>query len=156
MPTLDYADTTQAAVARFIDFYQHLKPDTLGWIEAVYCPTAHFRDPFNDVHGTAAIRRVFEDMFTMVQDDARFVIVEHVAQGQQAFFTWQFHFRLRRWQRSKHFCIEGSSHVRFDEQCCVVYHRDYWDKAQELYEHFPVLGALMRGLRKAGALSNTE
>jgi steroid delta-isomerase len=30
----------------------------------------------------------------------------------------------------------------------VVYHRDYWDAAGELYERIPLLGALMRGVRR--------
>ena len=30
----------------------------------------------------------------------------------------------------------------------VVAHRDYWDAAEELYEKLPVLGALMRLLKR--------
>jgi steroid Delta-isomerase len=30
----------------------------------------------------------------------------------------------------------------------VVFHRDYWDAAEELYEKLPVIGALMRWLKK--------
>ncbi|MGA0584669.1 MAG: nuclear transport factor 2 family protein, partial [Castellaniella sp.] len=30
----------------------------------------------------------------------------------------------------------------------VSFHRDYWDAAEELYEKLPVLGRLMRWLRK--------
>jgi len=29
-----------------------------------------------------------------------------------------------------------------------VFHRDYWDAAEELYEKLPVIGALMRWLKK--------
>jgi hypothetical protein len=30
----------------------------------------------------------------------------------------------------------------------IAIHRDYWDAAQELYEKIPVLGAVLRGLRR--------
>ena len=30
----------------------------------------------------------------------------------------------------------------------VVYHRDYWDTAEELYAKLPLLGGLMRFLRR--------
>lgn len=38
----------------------------------------------------------------------------------------------------------GASLVRFAADGRVVYHRDYWDAAEELYEKLPVLGRLMR------------
>jgi hypothetical protein len=33
----------------------------------------------------------------------------------------------------------------------VAYHRDYWDAAEELYEKLPVLGGLMRFLKRRAA-----
>jgi hypothetical protein len=30
----------------------------------------------------------------------------------------------------------------------ITLHRDYWDAAEELYEKLPVLGGLMRWLKK--------
>jgi hypothetical protein len=38
--------------------------------------------------------------------------------------------------------------MTFNEQSLIVEHRDYWDAAEELYEKIPVLGALMRWLKK--------
>jgi hypothetical protein len=36
----------------------------------------------------------------------------------------------------------------FDAQGLVTLHRDYWDAAEELYEKLPVVGALMRWLKR--------
>jgi hypothetical protein len=38
-----------------------------------------------------------------------------------------------------------------DPQGLIVLHRDYWDAAEELYEKLPVVGALMRWLRRRAA-----
>ena len=38
--------------------------------------------------------------------------------------------------------------VVLDAQGQVTLHRDYWDAAEELYEKLPVVGALMRWLKK--------
>jgi hypothetical protein len=38
--------------------------------------------------------------------------------------------------------------VVFNEEGRVTMHRDYWDAAEELYEKLPVVGALMRWLKK--------
>jgi len=44
--------------------------------------------------------------------------------------------------------VRGASHLVLDEQGLVTLHRDYWDVAEELYEKLPVVGALMRWLKK--------
>ena len=42
----------------------------------------------------------------------------------------------------------GASHLVFDAQGLVVLHRDYWDAAEELYEKLPLVGSLMRWLKR--------
>jgi steroid delta-isomerase len=42
--------------------------------------------------------------------------------------------------------IRGASHLRFDADGKVVWHRDYWDAAEELYAKLPGIGWLMRTL----------
>jgi len=46
--------------------------------------------------------------------------------------------------------VRGASHLRFDAAGKVVLHRDYWDAAEELYAKLPVLGGLMRYLKRMG------
>ncbi len=47
--------------------------------------------------------------------------------------------------------IRGASHLRFAGDGRIAMHRDYWDAAEELYEKLPLLGALMRWLKRACA-----
>jgi hypothetical protein len=44
--------------------------------------------------------------------------------------------------------IEGVSEVRFDAAELVVEHVDYWDPAAAVYERLPLLGGVLRGLRR--------
>ena len=64
-----------------------------------------------------------------------------------AFLTWDFLFRMKRFSTEEQ-CIRGATHIRFANDGRVEFHRDYWDAAEELYEKLPVLGALMRGLKR--------
>ncbi|MFU2486082.1 nuclear transport factor 2 family protein [Thauera sp. WH-1] len=128
------------AVARF---YETLAPHTLAGLDALYAADARFKDPFNEVVGTAAIRRIFAHMFDTV-DAPRFVVTERIAQGAQAMLGWDFHFVLR----GRPVVVHGVTHLRFDAGGRVVLHRDYWDAAEELYEKLPLLGTLMRALRR--------
>jgi hypothetical protein len=48
--------------------------------------------------------------------------------------------------------VRGATHQRFGADGLIVEHRDYWDVAEELYEKLPLLGTLMRWLkRRAGS-----
>jgi len=141
------AGQTAGALERLVAFYEHLSIESLAQLGAVYAPDAHFKDPFNEVVGHAAILAIFEHMFVQV-DAPRFVVLESLEQGAQAFLTWEFRFRMKRLVLGEQ-CIRGATHVRFDTQGRVVLHRDYWDAAEELYEKLPLLGGFMRMLRRA-------
>ena len=132
---------------RLVAFFEALTLDNAKLVDTIYSEDAFFKDPFNEVTGTAEIRRLFEHMFRQV-DGPRFVVTTHVLQGDQAFLTWDFLFRMKRFSNAEQ-CIRGATHLRFnvDGKCCL--HRDYWDAAEELYEKLPVLGGLMRLLKKA-------
>ncbi|MDP3310767.1 MAG: nuclear transport factor 2 family protein, partial [Polaromonas sp.] len=44
--------------------------------------------------------------------------------------------------------VRGTSHLKLTGAGLVSYHRDYWDAAEELYEKLPLLGSLMRWLKR--------
>ena len=143
---------TGAAVERLVQLYEQLAPDHLQRLDSYYASDAHFKDPFNEVRGVTAIAGIFAHMFDTLQEP-RFVVTERLVQERQAFLAWEFRFRLQRWRPGSEQCIRGASLLHFDAQGLVCQHRDYWDAAEELYEKLPLLGILMRWLRKAGSAS---
>ncbi len=133
-------------VTRVKRWFETLTPDSVARIGEVYADDAWFKDPFNEVRGTAAIARIFARMFEQV-DAPRFVVRDAVAADTQAFLTWDFVFRMRRRPRAE-LTIRGATHLRFAPDGRIVYHRDYWDAAEELYEKLPALGPLLRVLKR--------
>jgi steroid Delta-isomerase len=134
-------------VQAVVDFYQTLSPASLAQIEQLYAPQARFKDPFNEVQGTAAVRAIFEHMFRQLHEP-RFVVTACVAQGAEAFLTWRFEFRFRSHAAQQMQVILGATHLQFDTDGRVLLHRDYWDAAEELYEKLPWVGSLMRWLKR--------
>jgi hypothetical protein len=130
-----------------IAWFEHLTPSTLEQIGDYYAPAARFKDPFNDLAGIANVRRVYAHMFDSLEAP-RFVVENRIEQGAQAFLVWRFEFGLR----GRAMCIRGGSHMVLDEQGRIALHRDYWDAAEELYEHLPVLGGVLRLLKRRLAI----
>lgn len=135
----------QAIVQRF----QTLSEADVARLVELYTADAFFKDPFNEVRGTAAIARIFAHMFVALEAP-RFVVHQAIVQGDQVFLTWDFLFRMRRFRRDDQ-CIRGGSHLVLTADGRIASHRDYWDAAEELYEKLPVLGGLMRWLKRRAA-----
>ncbi|NBT53993.1 MAG: nuclear transport factor 2 family protein [Betaproteobacteria bacterium] len=134
-------------VARVVTFFETLTPDSVAGIGQIYDGQARFKDPFNDVTGVPAIKRIFDPMFASLHEP-RFVVTQQVVQGDQCFLTWEFHFRFRTYRPAQHQIILGASHLVFASTGLVTLHRDYWDAAEELYEKLPLLGSAMRWLKR--------
>jgi steroid Delta-isomerase len=133
-------------VARIVALFESLAPADLARLGEFYGAQAVFKDPFNEVRGVPAIQQVFTHMFTSL-DAPRFVVRDIVVQGEQCFLSWDFLFRFKRFSAEPQ-TVRGGSHLKFDAHGLVVLHRDYWDAAEELYEKLPVVGALMRWLKR--------
>jgi steroid delta-isomerase len=131
----------------FRKYWETLDEKTVSEIGKYYTDDAFFQDPFNAVTGIGKIRHIFEHMFEVLLEP-RFKILDAVVQGDEAFFTWDFTFKMKSYKPHLDQTIHGSSFVRFAPDGRVRYHRDYWDAAGELYARLPVIGALMRWLAR--------
>ena len=135
------------AVANLVAYFENLSPESMAQLGQHYTAQARFKDPFNDVSGLSEIARIFEHMFVALIRP-RFVVTQQVSQGAQCFLTWEFRFQFRNYRVGQEQVILGASHLVFDAQGLVTLHRDYWDAAEELYEKLPLVGSLMRWLKR--------
>ena len=142
-PHMDNRQATQ----NLATFYETLTPQSVSQLRTIYAPEASFKDPFNEVQGLPAIEGIFRHMYVALEKP-HFVVTHQVVDGQQAFLTWEFRFHFKRFDTQTLQAVRGASHVVFNGQGLVTMHRDYWDAAEELYEKLPVVGGLMRWLKK--------
>ncbi len=136
----------EESLQQLIRFFEKIDTGSVGQLAQVYSEDVFFKDPFNEVRGLPDVVQIFSHMFEQV-DSPRFVVTNHVLQGDQAFLTWDFLFRMKRFSTAEQ-CIRGATHLRFGPDGKANFHRDYWDAAEELYEKLPLLGSLMRGLKR--------
>lgn len=123
--------------------FERLTPETLDDLLALAHPEIRFADPFHDIVGREALRDLFEAMFASLKQP-RFTVLDRAGDRRRQFLMWRFEAKHPRLGR---IAFEGTSRVRFDADGRVREHLDYWDAAA-VYEQVPVLGWLLRGLRR--------
>jgi hypothetical protein len=142
-----------AALAHLATWFESLTPQTLATIGEVYAVDAHFQDPFNDVVGIDQITAIYAHMFANLTHP-RFEITDTIEQvsptAHRAFVAWQFKFEWR----GQLFDIPGGTRFSLNQAGLVIDHIDYWDVAAGLYERLPLIGAVLRTLRRRMAATS--
>jgi len=128
---------------RYRQYLESLSPASLAEIGDFVTPDVHFKDPFNDVRGAEAMRRVFEHMFEDVSD-IRFTVRRTAVDGDVCLMHWRFEGRLR----GTPWVFDGTSVVKFAADGRVSEHIDHWDAAADFYERLPVIGWLLAWIRR--------
>lgn len=146
MPASAPAHHPDPRVARVVRLFESLQRADIARLGDHYSDDATFKDPFNDVRGLPAVQRVFDHMFVQVHEP-RFVVTAAVVEGNDCFLVWGFLFHFKGRSQAEQ-TVHGSTHLRFAADGRIAMHRDYWDAAEELYEKLPLLGALMRWLKR--------
>lgn len=136
-----------AQIARMVQLFETITPQNISRLGEFYDPQARFKDPFNEVVGIPAIGHIFAHMFVQLTQP-RFVVTHQVLQGNQCFLTWEFKFGFKGFKTGQTQTILGATHLMLNEAGLITLHRDYWDAAEELYEKLPVVGGLMRWLKR--------
>lgn len=126
-----------------VRWFETLTPESVRRAGEVYAPDAHFMDPFNEVRGVEPIARVYAHMFEQVEAP-RFAVTDRFLGDGGAVLLWNFAFGPSRARRH----LRGASHLVFAADGRIARHRDYWDAAGELYEKVPVLGGLLRLVKR--------
>lgn len=143
------SDNERAALAAFAAFFSSFaaeRVDTL--LAATYADNVYFNDTLKSLRGIEALRHYLKDSAGAV-DECRVGILETTRTAHDEHLVrWTMMIRFKRFKRGIDTHSIGVSHLRFNAQGRVVYHQDYWNAADGLYQHVPVLGGAIRALQR--------
>ena len=130
-------------IARYIALWQSLADADLADLGDLVTPDVRFQDPFHDLTGIPAFRRLLERTRTRLEA-VRFDVTDQ-AEGTQAWYLrWRFTARIR----GQAFEIVGMSEIHLAADGRVTHHIDHWDASRQVYQGIPVLGWLIRLARR--------
>ncbi|MEQ9519036.1 MAG: nuclear transport factor 2 family protein [Parvibaculum sp.] len=122
---------------------ENLSRDTLTDLPRYVAENVVFRDPFNHVIGVDKMQAMFAHMYDTL-GDVRFEVLHQAMTGSTGLLHWRYIATLR----GKPWSFEGMSKVIFNADGLVISHEDHWDAARHFYEHFPIIGWMLKAIRR--------
>ena len=131
-------------VQLFKDSFLELRPETDLPYEKLYEPDVVFQDPLRRTEGLVALRNHFQKLNRNLKV-ARFQFGPTFVQGTEAALAWTMTLELRRGPR-RPIVVPGITHLRFADR--ITYQQDHFDAGALIYEHIPLLGSVIRWLKR--------
>ncbi|MEA9990312.1 nuclear transport factor 2 family protein [Pseudomonas sp. RTS1] len=131
---------------QFAHTFATLDKHNLHLLGRLYSEDVAFADPLHEVQGLPALQRYFADLYSNVSElNFDFHGFDTVAEG-EGYLRWAMRFRHPRLAGGQVIEVPGCSHLMWHDK--VYRHRDYFDAGALLYEHVPLLGRVIRWLKR--------
>ncbi|CAM4028123.1 nuclear transport factor 2 family protein [Vibrio neonatus] len=128
------------------DVYQKLTKETLSDLTQIYHQDVIFEDAVHKLNGWEALSLYFENLYQNVID-CRFEIESKHQTGEAGFIIWTMRLRHPKLKGGSEVAVKGISHLQFSDGK-IIHHRDYFDMGEMLYENLPILGSVVKAIKK--------
>lgn len=128
-------------------FFNKMTKDNVAEVCAeFYAEDVKFVDPLGSVQGRQELVAYYQHMYENVisihfEDQGVF------EKGDESVFIWNMRLKHSAIDADEPIEVSGTSVMRFKDGK-VIYHRDYFDVGAMLYEHIPVIGSLIKWIKK--------
>lgn len=127
-------------------FFESLnQKKSLESFKQIYTEDVYFKDPFNETKGIDEVYKIFQEMYEKL-DYPRFEVIESIRNKTVCYLRWHFIFCFKNEQDEQSF--EGITRLETDSEGKIISHIDYWDAAEHIYEKLPLLGSLLRFIKR--------
>jgi limonene-1,2-epoxide hydrolase len=141
-------ENTMTRKERIKEAFNNLRADNLHILDSFYHPKLKFIDPLGEISGLKDMKTYYAKMYQNVTD-IRFDFSSLSEEGEDIFATWNMVLKAKSLNGGKEVRVPGVSHLKFDtESNLVIYHRDYFDMGAFIYEYVPVLGSIIRMIKR--------
>ena len=142
---MDYA-RLDAPLRRFCEFYRDFSPAWLDRLGELYDPQFDFRDPFGEIRADLpALRAHFEKALTKLAEN-QFLVHDATVGQDGSYVRWTWVWRWKAGSPQKR--VPGVTWLKLGPGGRVVFHQDLFDAADGFYDVVPVLGGVLRAVRK--------
>ncbi len=138
----------EGVVQKFANFFRDLTEDSVrSKIEETYHPEIVFDDTLHQLTGRDALKDyMVRTAKGVVGCRVKILDASPGARG-AVYVRWEMVMQLKRVAKGETLKSRGMSHLEAADDGRIIFHRDYWDSTAGLFEHFPVIGRVLRWIK---------
>jgi ketosteroid isomerase-like protein len=141
--------SNNALISDFLKLYNQLDKSNLELLGEVYGENIVFEDPLHRIEGLPALTDYFANMYENL-NQGQFDIHTSFEQDNKASVYWVMTFSHKKIKQGQPLKVNGNTYLEF-ENGKVVYHRDYFDAGEMIYQHLPVFGTVINLIKRRTA-----
>lgn len=132
---------------KFQYVFEKLTKDNMHLVLEFYDKDVDFQDPVGKIKGAENMKKYYANMYKNVKT-IRFDFSNFIEQGDLIVGVWKMTLVTPKLKGGEPIVVDGTSVIRFANGK-AVYHRDYFDMGEFVYENIPVIGFVVKKI-KAG------
>lgn len=132
---------------RFSTMYADICQITLDDLANIYASNVTFVDPITTHHGLDDVQKYFANLLEQAES-CQFdisMIAPVSSNSVTHIVNWTMNLKLK--QSDKLITVDGNTQLTVKDDI-IVYHKDYYDLGEMVYEHIPLLGFFVKKIKK--------
>lgn len=135
-------------VDHFVNAYGDFGSNTLrDRLRDLYAADVYFNDTLRSLEEREALVSYLGHTAGRLES-MELTVLDRQHHGPDAYLRWTMRTRFSAGWRDVDVTTLGMTHLRFNEQGQVILHQDFWDSRQGVFEHLPILGGIINGIRE--------
>lgn len=129
------------------EFFNHLNKETMDLVDDFYDQDVVFKDPLVLFSNRQPLKEYYRGLYQNVSL-IRFTFENEVLSGPQCTFSWTMEMTCGL-NNGEPMSVNGISTIRFGgKEGKAVYHRDYYDMGEFVYERIPIVKSVIKLIKK--------
>ncbi|MFT7088340.1 MAG: limonene-1,2-epoxide hydrolase [Glaciecola sp.] len=137
-------------LAKFSSFYTDLASMKIDDLSLIYSLDVLFIDPISQHRGLAAIEIYFAKLLENIKDCHFVIHSQQTCDNGQCIVNWTMKFKTAKMKQGKPITVDGITMLKLENDK-ITFQRDYYDLGQMVYENIPLLGIIIKKIRRSMA-----
>jgi len=131
------------AVLKFKTYFNQMKLSDDNALNEIYSDNVTFIDPIHRINGIKNLKSYFEKLNNNLVEGS-FQFTDESVIDNTVYLQWEMNLQLKRPKKTVK--ASGISVLTVEQK--IIRHRDFFDAGELFYENIPVLGSVIRFLKK--------
>ncbi|WP_296622827.1 nuclear transport factor 2 family protein [Marivirga sp.] len=130
-------------IEKFKNYFSQIDFSNNSILNEIYSADIVFKDPIHEIKGIENLKEYFQKLNDNLIEGS-FLFTDESIVDNKAYLSWEMNLKLKR--PIKNVKASGISVLIIEDK--IIKQRDYFDAGELFYENIPILGGIIRSIKK--------